>query len=396
MPFMVAPYSIPEWLNPAPWLSTARTADRRAVHQALAAESPTIADLAVLLSPAAQPLLDAMAQQAQALTQRHFGRTIALYIPLYLSDYCSGGCVYCGFAADRHRPRHRLETADIISELDALKAMGFDEILLLTGERTPQADFSYLCRAVALAAERFHLVTIETFPMSVEEYHELAEVGCTGLTVYQETYDPVTYGRMHRHGPKRNYLNRVETPARALAGGLRTAGLGVLLGLADPVADALALFLHLNHLRKKFWQAGVSVSFPRICPQPGGFIPPYPVNDRFLAQMIFAFRICLPDVPLVLSTRESAIFRDGIAGIGINKMSIASKTTVGGYHEEIAEEDRQFLISDNRDIDTFFSVLRHKGLEPVFKNWESVYRNPVLQNHQNRSIKRSESGCHNI
>jgi len=374
MLFMVAPHSIPEWLDPTPWLLTARTADRRAVGRALASESPTTAELAALLSPAAQEFLEPMARQAQALTRWHFGLTIALYAPLYLSDYCSGGCVYCGFAADRRRPRRRLETADIISELDALKALGFEDILLLTGERTPQADFAYLRQAVALAAERFHLITIEAFPMSAEEYRELAEAGCTGLTVYQETYDPETYERMHRWGPKRNYLNRVETPARALAGGLRTAGLGVLLGLADPVADAIALFRHLDHLRKDFWQAGVSVSFPRICPQPGGFTPPYPVNDRFLAQMIFAFRICMPDVPLVLSTRESAAFRDGIAGIGINKMSITSKTTVGGYHEEIAAEDSQFLISDNRDIDTFFSVLRHKGLEPVFKNWESVYR----------------------
>ncbi|MCX6993897.1 MAG: 2-iminoacetate synthase ThiH [Kiritimatiellaeota bacterium] len=378
----------PDWLNPDPWLTRAQNTGTRAVRQALATECPGIAELAALLSPAAGEALDRLATRAQFLTRRQFGRTITLYVPLYLSDFCKNGCVYCGFAADRRQPRRRLEHDDIIAEMDTLKVMGFEEILLLTGERTPQADFDYIRAAVALAAERFDLVTVEVFPMTREEYHGLTEAGCTGMTMYQETYDPAVYERMHRWGPKRDYQYRLETPARALAAGLRTAGLGALLGLADPVRDALALFQHVQTLRKQYWRSGISVSFPRIRPQLGGFTPPFLVSDRFLVQVICAFRICMPDLPLTLSTREPAWFRDGIAGVGINKMSIASRTTVGGYHDGSTTDDGlpacpssarelgqgQFKVSDNRSIENFCAMLKSKDLEPVFKNWDAVYR----------------------
>lgn len=375
------PSLCPDWLDPDPWLIRAHNTDARALQQALASKSPGIAELAALLSPVAGEMLDRIALRARQITQRQFGHTISLYVPLYLSDFCSNGCVYCGFAADRRQPRRRLEHHEIIAEMDALKMMGFGEILLLTGERTPQADFDYLLASVALAAERFDLVTIEVFPMTREEYHALAAAGCTGLTIYQETYDPAVYAQMHRWGPKRDYQYRLETPARALAAGLRTAGLGALLGLADPVRDALALFQHVQALRKQYWRAGISVSFPRIRPQLGGFIPPFMVSDRFLLQIICAFRICMPDLPLTLSTREPAWLRDGITGIGINKMSIASRTTVGGYHEgSAADEGRpelgqgQFKVSDNRSIEAFCAMLKSKEMEPVFKNWDAVYR----------------------
>ena len=364
----------PDWLNPDPWLNRVRNTDARAVRQALATEYPGIAELAALLSPAAGEALDRLATRAQFLTRRQFGRTISLYVPLYLSDFCKNGCVYCGFAADRHRPRRQLERDDIIAEMDTLKGMGFEEILLLTGERAPHADFDYVRASVTLAAERFDLVTVEVFPMTREEYHGLSEAGCTGLTIYQETYDPAVYERMHRWGPKRNYQYRLETPARALAAGLRTVGLGTLMGLADPVRDALALFQHVQTLRKQYWRSGISVSFPRIQPQLGGFTPPFLVSDRLLAQVICAFRICMPDLPLTLSTREPAWFRDGIAGVGISKMSIASRTTVGGYHDGSATDDGQFKVSDNRSIEAFCAMLKSKGLEPVFKNWDAVYR----------------------
>lgn len=365
---------LPDWLDPTPWLTRARAADRMAVDRALDADQPDIVTLATLLSPAAADRLEPMAQRAQALTRRHFGRTLALYVPLYLSDYCSSGCAYCGFAADRPQPRRRLESSEIAHELRALKQMGFEEILLLTGERTPEADFDYLRAAVRLAAASFHLVTIEAFPMSADEYRHLATDGCTGVTVYQETYDPEVYRRVHPHGPKADYAYRLETPARALTGGLRTAGLGILLGLHDPVFDALCLYRHLVALRRQYWQAGFSVAFPRLRPQRGDFTPPHPVGDRMLAQLIYAFRICLPDVPLVLSTREAVAFRDGLAGVGINKMSVASRTTVGGYHSEAAADGGQFQTSDRRDVAAFCAALKAKGLEPVFKNWDSVYR----------------------
>lgn len=365
---------LPEWVDPRPWLEKARSATPADVQRALAADDPREAELAALLSPAARPAIEAMAVRAQELTRHHFGRTIAMYVPLYLSDYCSGGCVYCGFAADRRQVRHRLEPADIVRELAAIKAMGFEEVLLLTGERTPKADFGYLRDAVAEAARQFHSVTVEAFPMPADEYRQLAEAGCTGVTLYQETYDPVQYEKLHRWGPKRDYAARLDAPARALAGGMRWVGLGALLGISDPYFDMLALYRHLGHLRHEYWQSGVSISFPRVRPQEGDYAPPFAVSERFLAQIIFAFRICCPDVAIAVSTRENAHFRDGIAGVGANKMSIASRTTVGGYAGPTGATEGQFEVSDDRAVATFCAALRAKGLEPVFKNWDRVYR----------------------
>lgn len=353
-----------------------RSPTARDVAAALAAEEPGPRELAALLAPAAAPRLEEMAQRAQALTRRHFGRTITLYVPLYLSNFCSSGCVYCGFAADRRVPRRRLEPDEAEREMDSLKAMGFDEVLLLTGERTDAADYPYVRECVARAAARFDLVTVETFPMRREEYAGLVDAGCTGVTLYQETYDPGAYAALHRWGPKRDYAARLDAPERALAAGMRSVGLGVLLGLADPVRDAVRLLHHVIHLRRTWWRAGVSVSFPRQRPQTGGFAPPHPVDDAFLARLICALRLCLPDAHLVLSTREAAPFRDGMAGVGISKMSIASRTTVGGYGEPTADAG-QFEVNDRRPVGEFCAMLRARGLEPVFKNWEAVYRGPV-------------------
>ena len=365
---------VPEWLDPTPWLQIARTETEGDVRRALGAEAPHEEEFAALLSPAAGPLLEEMAQRAQGRTRTHFGRTIALYVPLYLSDYCSGGCTYCGFASDRKKARHRLEPAEMLREFEAIKAMGFEEILLLTGERTPKADFGYVRDAVAEAGRHFAAVTVEAFPMTAVEYRGLADAGCLGVTIYQETYDPVQYERLHRWGPKRDYASRLDAPARVLSSAIRVAGLGALLGINDPLFDALSLYRHARSLRRRFWDAGVTISFPRVCPQEGGYVPPFPVSDRLLAQIIFAFRIVMPDVPLTLSTRESAAFRDGIAGVGISKMSIASRTTVGGYEAHNASPDGQFHVSDDRDVAAFCTALEAKGLEPVFKNWDRVFR----------------------
>ena len=366
---------LPSWLDMSPWLRVCERADDAAVRGALSAAAPGVHEFAVLLSAAAAGSLETMARRALAITRRHFGRAISLYVPLYLSSYCSGGCVYCGFASDRQQTRHRLEKTDLLAEIDALKQKGFEDVLLLTGERSPEADFGFLLDCVSVASERFHRVTVESFAMTVEEYRMLAEAGCTGITLYQETYDDDLYGKLHRWGPKRDFISRLEAPARALEGGLRTVGMGALLGLSDPVGEVLALFQHMGQLRKRFWEAGVSVSFPRIRPQDGGFVAPWPVGERLLAQIVFAFRICLPDTPLVLSTRERASFRDGIAGIGICKMSVSSRTTVGGYREqEGGGGEEQFRVDDSRDVDTFCRMLRSRELEPVFKNWDAVYR----------------------
>ena len=210
--------------------------------------------------------------------------------------------------------------------------------------------------------------------MSVDEYRGLSVAGCTAVTLYQETYDPVRYEHSHLSGPKRDYHSRLDAPARALAGGIRVAGLGALLGLGEPRFDLLSLFQHATHLRRTFWKGGVAISFPRLRPEAGGYTAAFPVDQNFLAQAIFAFRICLPDVPLLLSTRESPRFRDGMAGVGISKMSVASRTTVGGYDLETVPSGQQFDINDHRGVTTFCAALEAKGLQPVFKNWDAAYR----------------------
>jgi 2-iminoacetate synthase len=365
---------IPDWLDATPWLAVAAGADATAVTQAIQTEAPGVGDLAALLSPSAAHLIEPMARRAQALTGRHFGRTISLYVPLYLSDHCSSGCAYCGFASDRARPRRKLEPAALLEELAELKRRGFEEVLLLTGERTPQADYPYLRECVAMAAETFHSVTVEAFPMTTAEYRDLSAVGCSGVTLYQETYDPAQYEKLHRWGPKGDFAARLDAPSRVLESGMRTVGMGVLLGLADPIRDAICLFRHAVQLCKTYWRGGISVSFPRVRKQTGGFAPPVPVDEALLARIIFAFRICLPNVPLVLSTRERPRFRDGIAGIGVSKMSVASRTTVGGYGDRSTNEAGQFEVSDTRDVESFCAMLRDKHLEPVFKNWDAAYR----------------------
>lgn len=370
----------PGWLDPAP-AGGGSLATPGEVERALECDEPGARELAALLSPVSHQFLEAMAQRARALTVSRFGRTISLYAPLYLANYCSNGCAYCGFASDRPQPRRRIEPADVPVELDALKGMGFEEVLLLTGERSAGAGFDYLLECVSLAAGKFHAVGVEAFPMTTREYSRLAEAGCTSVTLYQETYDREQFDRLHRWGPKKEYLDRLEAPSRALDAGMRVAGLGVLLGLSDPVEDAVRLYRHADRLRKVHWRSGIALSFPRIRPEAGGFAAPYPVGEARLAQMIFAFRIVLPDVPILLSTRERPGFRDGMAGVGVTKMSAGSRTTVGGYESGEAEGGGQFEVSDGRSVAEFREMLRGRRLEPVFKNWDRVFREPGKRAH---------------
>ncbi len=371
---------LPAWLDPSPWLGGKAAAPPEVEH-ALGCGEPGPGELAALLSTAAHPYTETMARLARDLTRRRFGRTVSLYVPLYLANHCTNGCAYCGFASDRPQPRHRLELPEADKEMDVLRAMGFEEILLLTGERTSLAGFDYLLDCVSLAARRFHAVGVETFPMTVREYALLAEAGCTGVTIYQETYDPRRYDLLHRWGPKKEYLDRLEAPARAMEAGMRTVGLGVLLGLSDPVFDAVCLLLHADHLRRVHWTSGITLSFPRLRPQAGEFMAPFPVDEAGLARMVFAFRIVLPEVPLLLSTRERPEFRDGMAGLGISKMSAGSRTTVGGYGGGVAATEGQFRISDERGVPEICAMLRTRGLSPVFKNWDSVFRDEGAGRH---------------
>jgi 2-iminoacetate synthase len=343
------------------------------VNAALYAAHPGEHEFAALVSPAAVELLEPMARRAQALTRGHFGKTISLYAPLYLSNYCPGGCAYCGFAADRNQPRHRLSMQELEREIAGLKSMQLEDILLLTGERCPQADFEYLRDCVELTAKHFHNVSVEAFAMSRDEYAMLADAGCTGVTLYQETYDRELYAQLHRWGDKRDYDFRIEAASNVLEAGMHYVGVGALLGLAEPMQEMQSLFRHAKQLQKKYWRSGIMVSFPRICHEVGDFSPEHIISDEQLVQYILAFRICLPDVPLVLSTRESKVLRDGMAGVGISRMSVASRTTVGGYGDSDAEDQGQFDVQDVRDVNQFCRDLKGLGLEPVFKNWDAVF-----------------------
>jgi 2-iminoacetate synthase len=365
---------IPDWIDPSEWLPLSASNDQDEAAAAVHTDQPGIREFARMISPGADVHLEAMAQKALDMTRRHFGRTITLYAPLYLSDYCSAGCVYCGFSSDLEKPRRKLSLTESLAEILAMKKSGLQEVLLLTGDRTKEADHAYLCEHTAQAAAHIHNVNIEAFTMSEKEYQALDQAGCSGIALYQETYDPALYKDVHRWGPKVHYQNRIDAPAQALAAGMRNVGMGVLLGLHDPAKEIICLFRHITALRKTYWKSGLSLSFPRIRPQLGGFNPRHSVSEHFLAKIIFAFRLCFPEMTLTLSTRESPEFRDGMAGLGINKMSVASKTTVGGYAEDRSKDSGQFDISDERDIESFCSMLRTKGLEPVFKNWDAVYR----------------------
>ena len=368
-----APAPRPDWLTNLPPPEDRDAFGPDDVRQALASTVRSPRDMRIFLSPAADAFLEPMAQQAEEMTRRHFGRTISLYAPLYLSNHCTGGCAYCGFASDRSIPRKRLSFAEVDAEVTAMRRMGLDEILLLTGERGPHADYDYLCECVRRAARQCDAVTVEAFAMDTEEYEGLVAAGCVGVTLYQETYDPLPYARFHRWGPKRDYSRRLDAPERILRAGMRQVGIGALFGLRDPWTEAFDLYSHAVHLRRSFWRGGVSISFPRLRPEYGGFTAPFPVTDRDLARIIVAFRLMLPDVHLVLSTRESPAFRDGMAGLGISKMSVASRTTVGGYAAEQADTPGQFTLSDERDVVEFSAALRRRGLDPVFKNWDGVF-----------------------
>lgn len=353
--------------------SDATSREHAAVQRAIYTETPGATDFAAMLSTTGDEFLEEIAQRAQLLTTRHFGRTVGLYVPLYVSNFCTGGCAYCGFALDREQPRKRLSKDELIAECRSIKKLGFEDVLLLTGDRCRSDDFEFLLSCVETSVRYFHNVTVESFAMTTDEYAGLERAGCGGITIYQETYDQVLYRVLHKRGEKSNYQWRIEAPERALAAGLRAVGLGVLLGLADPVLDLGCLFRHVERLRKKYWQGGIMVSFPRVCTQFGDYRPPYEVSDRFLARAICAFRICFPEIPLVLSTREQPSFRDNMAGVGVSRMSIASRTTVGGYAKQSTRSSsRQFDVGDTRSVAAFCRALHMKGLEPVFKNWDAA------------------------
>jgi len=346
------------------------------IDHALAKATISINDFISLLSPTmSAEQLELLAVRAHRMTSQRFGRTIQLYAPLYLSNECHNGCKYCGFSADNHDLRRKtLNDTEILREADHLHRQGFRHLLLLTGEAPEAAGVAYLEHAVQLLAPKFSSLSIEVFPMASDDYQCLEKAGIDGLALYQETYDETLYPELHPFGPKSDFRYRLEGPERGGEAGLRRIGIGALLGLGDYLTDAFYTGLHARYLMHRFWKTQVSISFPRLRPAEGGFAPRSTVSDRQLTQLICALRLLLPDAGLVMSTRESAEFRDNLLPLGITQMSAGSCTAPGGYEGDDAEGE-QFSINDQRSPEEICSVLAKHGYEAVWKDWDGAFLN---------------------
>jgi len=330
--------------------------------------------LLALISPAAEDYLEPMAQSAHRLTLQRFGRTIRLFAPLYLSNYCVNRCLYCGFSADSKSPRTRLTVEQALADADIIAGEGFREILLVSGEDRRFVGVDYLAELARRLREKFCCVCMEIYQMNAADYAKLFAHGIEGVTLYQETYNRQTYGRFHLSGPKADYDRRLAGPDCIASAGMREIGLGVLLGLADFRLETLALAEHAHYLMKRYWQSHISFSFPRL--RPAGNVErsqfEHLLSDKNLVQMILALRLCFADVGLVLSTREHAELRDRLVKLGITKMSAGSRTSPGGYSGKTAAVE-QFEIDDLRSPAEVAGMLRTCGLEPVWKDWDEAF-----------------------
>lgn len=346
--------------------SAVTAADVRSV---LAEDTVGPEDFGVLLAPAAEPYLEQMAVRAQRERARWFGTNVQFFTPLYIANYCENRCVYCGFNCASDIRRAQLNEAEIIAELDAIAATGQEEILLLTGEDPQRSSVDYIARACELAAERFRTVGVEVYPANVADYARLRAAGVDYVTVFQETYDPVRYGKLHLRGRKRIMPYRFEAQERALRGGMRGVAFAPLLGLADFRRDALACGLHAWEIQRAYPAAEISFSCPRMRPAKGGVVPHAPhVSERQLMQVICAYRIFMPFAGLTVSSRESARFRDHAAVITATKVSAGVSTGVGEHTHQADEGDDQFEIADTRDLPTMCAAMRRMGLEPVMND----------------------------
>ena len=342
------------------------------VERALNLDRLRSADFMALVSPAAAAYLEPMARKAHRITQQRFGKTILLYAPIYLSNECSNGCLYCGFNATNKVPRRTLTLEEIERDARVLHEQGFRHILLVTGEAPARVDEEYLAAAARRIRPLFSSIAIEVWPMEESGYRKMVEAGVDGLTVYQETYDRVLYEKLHPFGRKRDYDFRLRTPERGGSAGLRRIGIGFLQGLGDFRTEAFFTGLHALHLSKHYWRSLISVSFPRMRPAEGAFQPPQPVSDKELVQLICAMRLLMPDAGLVLSTRESAKLRDNLLPLGITQMSAGSCTAPGGYSDK-DDSVQQFAIDDDRSPAEMAAVLAARGYDPVWKDWDEAF-----------------------
>lgn len=349
------------------------------VEQALAKPGIRWQEFLGLLSPAATGLLENMAQAAHKLTVKHFGRTILLYTPLYLSNYCVNQCVYCGFNMANDIPRRKLTLHEVELEAQAISSTGLQHLLILTGESRQHSPVSYIKDCVSVLRKYFPSISIEVYSLSTEEYAELISASVDGLTIYQEVYDEEIYSRLHPRGPKRDYRFRLDAPERAGKVGMRTVNIGVLLGLNDWRQEVFFTGVHAAYLQKQFPDIEIGVSFPRMRPQVGNYTPEYPVSDRALVQSIVALRLFLPRVGITISTRESAFLRDNLLNLGVTKMSAGSSTAIGG-HTDAIDSMGQFEISDRRTVKEMRETISRSCYKPILKDWHDLNSGGISKN----------------
>ena len=370
---------------------------RLAAHQ----NNLSLADFATLLSPAAGAELESLCRKSQAITRQRFGRVIRLFAPLYLSNECVNNCSYCGFSRDNPILRVTLTLDEVVREARELAHQGFRNLLLVAGEHPKFVSHRYLDQCIGALREFIPSLSLELGPMETSDYRPLVQAGAEGLVVYQETYERSSYAALHTAGPKRNFDWRLECPERAYAAGFRRLGIGALFGLSDWRREALCMAAHAEYLLKHCWKSQLTISLPRLRPCAGEFQPLTHFTDRELVQLVAALRLFLPDVGLVLSTREPAALRDGLFPLGITHASAGSHTEPGGYtgagkdgvHQTIRGHSvalaadslaripatgrstaatGQFEIADDRSPEEVAQLLRRLGYEPVWKDWDAA------------------------
>ncbi|OFX20757.1 MAG: thiamine biosynthesis protein ThiH [Bacteroidetes bacterium GWA2_31_9] len=338
------------------------------VEIALAKNNINIEDFKALISPAASPFLEIMAQKSHLRTVQRFGKVMQLYIPLYLSNECTNHCTYCGFNHENDIKRKTLSIDEVLNEVKVIKSYGYEHVLLVTGESPKRAGLAYLKEVIKAIKPFFSLISIEIQPLEQHEYSELYELGLNTVYVYQETYNKVNYPIYHPKGKKSDYDYRIDTPERIGEASIHRIGIGALLGLEDWRTESFFVATHLNFLKKKFWKSKFSISFPRLRPHAGSFQPNVIMSDKELVQLITSYRLLDEFIELSVSVRESKKFRDNIIKLGITSISAGSKTEPGGYSNNMSELE-QFEVHDNRTPNEFAKIIRLQGYEPVWKDW---------------------------
>lgn len=359
--------------------------------------TPTMRRLESLLSDPNPDSLERLARQSQQTTRRHFGRTMRIFAPLYLSNECVNNCSYCGFSRDADILRTTLTVEQVVTEARHLHQQGLRNLLLVAGEHPKFVSEGYLQECLDALKPFIPTLGIEVGPMEDAQYREIVNHGAEGLVVYQETYDRQVYETLHTAGPKKNFDWRLDCPERAYAGGFRRIGIGALFGLADWKLEAMALCAHLEYLYRHCWKAQMTVAFPRMRPYAGNYHyipdPKRYLADKDLLRLVCAFRILFPQVGIVMSTREPAGLRDALAPLGVTHMSAGARTEPGGYTGAGSEDlhltvrgrrvelksatgcekaTEQFRISDTRSAAEIAQKLSQQQFDPIWKDWDEA------------------------